>query len=710
MSLKKKILAELEKGPRRMKTLKAKLGNDKKVPRALAELLKEGRVKELDGVYLTAGKKKEKAGEECRGVLVKLGKGFGFVTPEEGEDIFIPGRFLSGAMPGDAVLVKEFEHPQRAGSREGEITAVLKEENRLVGTAQKIDGRLYLLPDKCPGCPIQIKKSADGGVRPGEKAAAEILERGASHSEHRAGVTVRFGDASSAKQCTKAILYSAGIVKQFPLGCKAEAKKLDRFSLPQEELAARRDLREKTIFTIDSASTKDIDDAVSIERTPEGYLLGVHIADVSWFVKPDSQLDKEAFRRGTSVYYGDNVVPMLPRQLSNGVCSLNEGEDRLAFSCIMRLDKTGKVQDYDFVKTVIRSRLKGVYEEINALYEESAAENIKEKYVPVEKELDALRELYGQLEARRHARGGMEIESDEAKLTLDENGVCVGVEKRRRGLSERIIEECMLLANGCAAKLARRMGIPFVYRVHEPPEADRVENLKKCLSLLGLPCAFDENGPTQLELSALLDKTRGTPLERAVHTNILRTLSKAKYAPVPKGHYGLALEDYAHFTSPIRRYPDLAIHRILSDIAAGAEKEALSKRYLAFAQSASEQSSKQEVTAMQAERACEDCYKAEYMKPRIGEHFTGVISSVAPHGVYVALDNMVEGLIRTSDLSEHELRLTEGLAVKDELTGRSWRIGDMIRVELAGVDVAQGNIDFVPERGAAQENGPARDR
>lgn len=703
MSLKRKILDELEKGPRRIKQLKAKLGNDKKLCRTLEELAREGRIKVRDGVYLAAPKKKEKNKGEVKGVLVKLAKGFGFVTPEEGEDIFIPGRFLQGVMPGDTVLVKELEHPQRAGSREGQIYAVLEEENRLVGTVEKIEGKLYLLPDKCPACPIQIKKSADGGVKPGEKAAAELLERGETHAEHRAGVTVRFGDAASAKQCAKAILYSAGIVKQFPLGCKAEAKKLEQFVLPAQELAKRKDLRQTPVFTIDAASTKDIDDAISIEKTPEGYVLGVHIADVSWFVKPGSQLDKEALRRGTSVYYADNVVPMLPRQLSNGVCSLNENEERLAFSCIMRLDKTGKLQDYDFVKSVICSRVKGVYAEINALYEEAAPERLREKYALVREELQALRELYDQLEARRHARGGMDIESDEAKLTLDENGVCIGVERRSRGLSERIIEECMLLANGCAAKLARRMGVPFVYRIHEPPEADRVDSLKKCLSLLGLPCAFGEAGPSQLELSALLDKTRGTPLERAAHTNILRTLSKAKYAPVAKGHYGLALEDYAHFTSPIRRYPDLAIHRILSDIVAGMEKEELIRRYEIFAQEASEQSSKQEVTAMQAERACEDCYKAEYIKPQVGEEFAGVISSVTPHGIYIAMDNTIEGLVRTADLSAHELTLTPGLSVKDALTGKSWRIGDTMRVKLAGVDVAQGNIDFIP----AENNAPS---
>lgn len=701
MSLKKKILAQLKENPCRMKQLKSKLGNDKKVMKIMSELLRERKVRELDGVYMLVGKKKEKNGrdhKDVKGELVKLAKTFGFVRPEQGDDIFVPGRYLRGAMPGDIVLVREAEHPQRPGTREGEVLAVLEEHNTFVGTVEKIEGKLYLVPDKCPGCPLLIKKSADGGTKAGEKAAAEILERGEGHSGHRAGITLRFGDASCAKQCAKAVLYDLGIEKHFPQECKAEAKKLESFAISSEEMQKRKDLRGELIFTIDSASTKDMDDAISIQKAGSDYLLGVHIADVSWFVKPESKLDAEAFRRGTSVYYADNVIPMLPRQLSNGVCSLNEGEDRLAFSCLMRLDSTGAVKDFEFNKTVVRSCVKGVYSEINALYENTATEAVQKKYEKVRESLVLLQELYSQLEARRRARGGMDIESDEAKLTVDENGVCIGVEKRQRGLSEHIIEECMLLANGCAARLARRMNVPFVYRVHEQPEADRVESLKKCLLKLNLPCKFAEAGPTQLELSALLDKTRGTNLERAVHSNILRTMSKAKYEPEAKGHYGLALEDYAHFTSPIRRYPDLAIHRILSDIAAGTPKEALEKRYYAFAHAASEQSSQQEIVAMQAERDCDDCYKAEYMKPQIGKDFEGVISSVAPHGIYVALDNTIEGLIRMEDLSPHTLELSEGLSVRDGQSGQSWRIGDKIAVTLAAVDVAQGNIDFVPKK------------
>ncbi|MEG0649913.1 MAG: ribonuclease R [Oscillospiraceae bacterium] len=696
MSIKAKIMAEIEKRPRRLKELKAKLGNDKKVMRAVDELVKSQKLTSTaDGVYSV---KSQKAVDAVKCNIVKLGKGFGFAKQIDGSgDVFIPGRFLMGAMPGDEVLVAISKTPRVEGTLEGEVVGITAEKNEFVGTVVRNDGRLALVPDNAQNTPLIIKKSADGGVKEGDKAAVVILERSSNHQDHRVGVAMRFGSSDAAKQCAKSILYGAGLEKQFPIEVKAEAKKYENVQISPEEKIGRKDLRGLPIFTIDSASTKDIDDAISIERTQDGYKLGVHIADVSHYVTKGTALDTEAMRRGTSVYYADSVIPMLPRALSNGICSLNEGEERLAFSCMMQLDNQGKVTDYSFVKSVINSRVKGVYSEINTILDDSADSELLAKYAAVNSEIQIMDELYRKLAVLRAARGSMDIESGEAQLIIDESGVCVDVIKRERGVSECMIEEFMLLANTCAASLGRRLNAPFIYRVHESPEQQRMEKLSKLLLASGVDFHFEGETPTVLELAKLLSKTRGTNLERPVHTGVLRAMAKAKYEVQPKGHYGLALDDYAHFTSPIRRYPDLAIHRILTDIVVGVQEKELNKRYTQFAVEAALISSDREVLSMQAERDIEDCYKAEYMHGFIGDTFTAIISSVTLHGIYVELPNTIEGLVHISKLGKGEPVIVEGVSLSDPLTGKIWRLGSEIKVKLIGVDVAHGNIDFAPE-------------
>lgn len=691
MSIRSKVLREIEKKPRRLKDLKEKLGNDKKVQRAVEELLAKGRICQKEGAYFPVKGSAAEHALPC--TLTKLGPGFGFAAQTEGgADVFIPARGLSGALPGDGVLVRLYEKPRVPGSLEGEVLAVTAPRQTFVGAVVEEKGKLYLAPDECPFLRIQIKKSADGGAKSGDKAAVELLTRGADYAEHRAGVAMRFGNAGEAKQCVRALLYSAGLSRHFPEKVKAEARKLAE---PQPvDFKKRTDLRHWPIFTIDSAETKDIDDAVSLSVSEEGYELGVHIADVSHYVRPGTELNREALRRGTSVYYADSVIPMLPRQLSNGLCSLNEGADRLAFSCIMQLDLKGRVKSFRFEKTVIRSRVKGVYSELNALLAGGAAEELQTKYSGVAEQLPAMRELYEKRAGLRKQRGGIELETGEAKLLLDGEGRCVGVAKRERGLAERMIEEFMLLANGCAAKLAREKQLPFVYRVHEPPDPERVEKLRVLLHACGLEAQFAGEVPTQQELASLLDSTRCTPLERPVHTAVLRAMAKARYEAEPKGHYGLALADYAHFTSPIRRYPDLAIHRILSDWCAGVDRDEVKKRYEAFAAEAAGEASAREVAAMQLERAATGCYKAEYMAAHLGEEFGGIISAVTPQGLYVELENTVEGLVRTDSLCKGAPELTEGVRWRDPLTGRQWNLGQAVRVKALGADVALGRVDL----------------
>ena len=693
-----KIEHAIQNQPCTVKELKQKFGGergaDRKVMEALDELVREAVVCQRQGVFFTVRSGRADKALLCK--VVKLGKNFAFVMLEDGtSDIFIPGRFTKGAMPGDEVLVEKFEHPRMEGSDEGTILAVLTEKNDLVGTVRRVEGRLRFVPDDCPAITMPLARDCEGGAKDGDKVAVEILNRGNRQENHRVGVAMRFGSSDEAKRCAKALLYAKDIRTRFPDKVREEAKKFEGAEISEKDCEGRMDLRALPIFTIDSAETKDIDDAVSLTRTSDGgFELGVHIADVSNYVKPGTELDNEAFSRATSVYYADQVVPMLPKALSNGICSLNENELRLAFSCLMRLDKDGNLTDYRFVKSIIRSRVKGVYAEINALLAGTADAEIKAKYADVIDQLPAMKELYGHRARLRKERGCMDIENGEVKLILDENGRCIDVKKRTSGESESMIEEFMLLANQCAAHFARVKQIPFVYRVHEEPNAEKLERLHALLQACGINDHFAKEVPTPKELSAILEGVRGTPYEQIINTGMLRCMSKALYEEKPKGHYGLVLKDYAHFTSPIRRYPDLAIHRIMTDLLKGTEKETMILRYTDFAERASKQSSEREVVAMQIERKAEDCYKAEYARRHLGECYEGTISGVTQRGLFIELDNGVEGFVPASSLTPSGTSLTEGVRLTDPASGKSWSLGDKMMITIVRADVNLGKIDF----------------
>lgn len=693
-----KIEHAIQNQPCTVKELKQKFGGergaDRKVMEALDELVREAVVCQRQGVFFTVRSGRADKALLCK--VVKLGKNFAFVMLEDGtSDIFIPGRFTKGAMPGDDVLVEKFEHPRVEGSDEGAILAILTEKNDLVGTVRRVEGRLRFVPDDCPAITMPLARDCEGGAKDGDKVAVEILNRGNRQEDHRVGVAMRFGSSDEAKRCAKALLYAKDIRTRFPDKVRDEAKKFEGAEVSEKDCEGRMDLRALPIFTIDSAETKDIDDAISLTRTSDGgFELGVHIADVSNYVKPGTELDNEAFSRATSVYYADQVVPMLPKALSNGICSLNENELRLAFSCLMRLDKEGNLTDYRFVKSIIRSRVKGVYSEINALLAGTADAEIKAKYADVIDQLPAMKELYGHRARLRKERGCMDIESGEVKLILDENGRCIDVKKRTSGESESMIEEFMLLANQCAAHFARVKQIPFVYRVHEEPNAEKLERLHALLQACGINDHFAKDVPTPKELSAILEGVRGTPYEQIINTGMLRCMSKALYEEKPKGHYGLVLKDYAHFTSPIRRYPDLAIHRIMTDLLKGTEKETMILRYTDFAERASKQSSEREVIAMQIERKAEDCYKAEYARRHLGECYEGTISGVTQRGLFIELDNGVEGFVPASSLTPSGTSLTEGVRLTDPASGKTWSLGDKMMITIVRADVNLGKIDF----------------
>lgn len=639
------------------------------------------------------------ASEKQTAVIVSLSRGFAFARLEDSEetqDLFIHGSNLSGALLGDRVEVLPVMDDPRGPS--GRVLKILeKKEQRTTGTVVR-DGVYFALRADCAiRYDISIMDRELLGAKEGDKVMAELYTR-PGRDRLYAKVVKIYGKGSSAKVCADAILEQNNIPARFPEEVLAEAEKIGSTPISEEDLKGRLDLRDIAIFTIDSASAKDLDDAISVSRTRSGgYKLGVHIADVSHYIKEGTALDEEAISRGTSVYFADRVVPMLPEALSNGVCSLNAGEDKLTFSAIIHLDGEGNMEKYEFRKSVIRSKVRGVYSEVNEIFDKTASKELREKYAPVIRGLNAARELANLLKERAKERGNMDLESVEPYFTLDENGVCIDVQPRVNGEAEQMIEQLMVCANQAAAKLAQDKGVPFVYRIHGQPEQRRVDSLVELLDALGISAKEIRKGePQAKDFAVILDRVKDTPAQRVVSHQLLRTMDKARYSTEPIGHFGLALADYSHFTSPIRRYPDTAIHRILSALAAGEKPEEITRHYAAFAQTAAEESSRLEVRAMTAERSAEDCYMAEYIRGHIGERFVGIISGVTQRGVFVQLPSSVEGFVPIDSFEGCRFTFDGMITQYDELSRRKLTIGQELAIRVAAADVASGRIDFLP--------------
>lgn len=695
-SYKNKIITFLEKHDKKTMPLNdleskcrtKKNGRDNFVT-AFGELRSEGVVMMKKGMKAALCSRMK-----CRpGVVTRLSRTFGFAASDDGVEYFIPGKCMLGAMPGDRVLITDI--PSRTGEPEGEIVDIIEEGSSVMtGRIEFVDGSPYLVPDTAAKNHMIIVNEGGIPFSDGDKALAEIVYRGRRHSEHKVKITLVFGSSEYAASCAASILMIHGAPVEFPEESLKEAKKISVGGVQEYCFNNREDLRNMCIFTIDGAESKDLDDAVSVEKTEKGYRLGVHIADVSHYVKGNSALDKEALVRGTSIYYADRVIPMLPKELSNGICSLNPDENRLTLSAFIDISNSGEMLSYRFCKSVIRSRVKGVYSEINAILDGSETSEIRSKYAHVRENIFLISELADILIAKKAQRHAPELDTPESKLIIDENGICVDVQPRERGKSERIIEEFMLMANEAAAKLAREKEVPFVYRIHETPPLEKTDKLRELLPKFGIDCPnFTEFKPSHA--SRIIEKAKGTDYYDAVNLMVLRSMAKAKYSEEPVGHFGLALSDYAHFTSPIRRYPDLAIHRIITDILAGYNKEWLNKRYSGFVRNASEKSTGAELRAISIERESEDCYKAEYMKGHIGEVFEGRISSVTEFGFYVMLRNTVEGLVHIRNLPEGEYDYSEPVSLTEKFSGVSYSLGETVRVLCSAVNVSEGKIDFV---------------
>lgn len=635
-------------------------------------------------------------GEDVEATLISLSKNFGFARPDSGgDDIFIHGSALQGALVGDRIIVGDIRKDDRGPS--GRVRRIVEHKPaQTTGTVSITDEGIELIPDNAIRYNLRMRERDLNGAKNGDKVMAS-LEQDYRGDWAYASVKKVFGSGRTARVCADAIVEQYGIPHVFPQEVLDEAERVGNEPISDEEYAKRLDLRGEPIFTIDSKDAKDLDDAISVKRTDFGYTLGVHIADLSHYVKEGSAIDEEAINRGTSVYFADRVIPMLPEVLSNGACSLNAGTDKLAFSALIELDKEGHITKYDFKKTIINSKVRGVYSEVNEILDGTASEEILNKYAPVMESLMSAKELADILKANSAARGTMELDSGESKFILDENGICIDIMPRVSGEAEQLIEQMMVTANIAAAKFSLDHKLPFLYRVHGTPDPKRVEELVTLLQLVGVPCKeIVKPNPETQDFAAILDRVRGLPCETLVSQRLLRTMEKARYSTEETGHFGLALSDYSHYTSPIRRYPDTSIHRVLSAFVEGMPAEEVRRRYAQFCETSATESSRNEIRALIAERDAEDCYMAEYMSQHIGEHFEGTVSGVTMRGVFVRLENSVEGFV-SLDAFEGEDFVYDGL-ITQRSPKRELTIGTPLPIIVASAYVATGKVDFVPDK------------
>ncbi len=660
----------------------------------LNELCSEGKImKTKRGRYAAS----EKMGYVA-GTLSISEKGFGFVIPlEEGlEDIFIAASDLGGAMHKDKVLARITRRP-RGGRCEGEIYQVISRGySSIVGRYEKEDGFGFVTPDeKRINFDIFIPEHLSFGAQTGEKVVVTIVRYPESNRNPEGEIIERLGFAGEPGIDVLSVIRRFGLKDEFDPET-LEAAQAVPGTITESDLAGRRDFRDETVITIDGDDSKDLDDAVSIRLLDSGhYELGVHIADVAHYVRAGSALDREAFARGNSVYLADRVIPMLPVELSNGICSLNPHVDRLTLSVVMEIDQNGTVVDHELCESVICSSERMTYRNVTKILQHEDSE-IEERYRHIEKDLNLMLDLALILRKKRVRRGAVDFDFPEAKAVLNEKGEPTAIEKYEITVSNRIIEEFMLVCNETVAQSAFWRGLPFVYRIHEKPSEDKVAAFELFLHNFGFSLRRPRGDIEAMAFQRVMNKVRGTVLERVISTAMLRSMMKAIYSPRNEGHFALAAKYYTHFTSPIRRYPDLCIHRILKMALHGELNEAAEEKLKSFVSEAAEHSSECERTAEDAEREVFKLKAAEYMKNHIGEEFDGIISSVTNFGMFVELENTIEGLIRIVNLDDdYYIYDEQRLTLTGEHSRKTYRIGDVVRVLLVGADEQTRQIDFV---------------
>lgn len=658
---------------------------------ALERLLAEGRL-------LLTRKKKLALPEQTGLIYGRIqghARGFGFFIPENGSpDAFIPADAMHGAMHNDKVWARLTDQVSRNGSPEAEVSLIaVRAWQRIVGAfeSDKLIGG-YVVPDEARiPMDVLIKDSDTGAAKPGDKVVVQIIQYPDGRRPMAGVVTEVLGAKSEAGTDILSIIRQYDLPETFTKGAMRQARSLK--AADTDAIARREDLRSLPIITIDGADAKDLDDAISLVPLGcDNMLLGVHIADVSAYVPEGSLLDKDAYTRATSVYLLDRVLPMFPAELSNGVCSLHSGEDKLTLSCIMEVTRDGRVVDHRFTESVIHTRHRMVYDDVNAMLGGNV--ELRAKYADVLPMLERMQQLAERLHEKRIKRGSIDFDLAEAKITLDSLGKPTDIEAADRGVSNRMIEEFMLLANETVAQHLSDAGAPCMYRVHEKPDQEKLVDLNTFLQSLGYGIKNIKDVQPRTFQRILLS-AKGTKEENIVNRVALKSLKKARYSEQSLGHFGLAAQYYCHFTSPIRRYPDLVVHRILKLQLHGALDAKLSEKIVAQLPESAKHCSERERIAMEAERAVDDLKKCEYMQSRIGNVYSGLISGVINYGFFVELLNTVEGMVRLNSLEDDFYTHDEkNHRMIGRNSGRIYRLGDIVEVRVAGVDMDARTIDF----------------
>ena len=622
----------------------------------------------------------EASAEPVVGVIEKHARGFAFLRREEGSDIFIAPGNLGGAMNGDTAEVTLLPPYLWTRSKEGVVTKILERAvTEVVGTFQKNRSFGFVVPDdRKLQEDVYIRKDAFRGAASGDKVVAKITQYPDGQHSLEGKVTEIVAKKGQTGSDVLGMIRSYGLFQTFPSRVNAETKARAKEEITAEEIARRLDLRAETIFTIDGPDAKDLDDAVSVSKLANGnYRLGVHIADVSHYVAEDGWLDREALKRGTSVYLINRVVPMLPKALSNGICSLNAGEDRLTLSCIMEIDAQGNVVDHEIKESIIRSKARMVYDDVSDLLEDAKhLRALREKYAFLLDNLRTMGELAQILRHKRKLQGSLDFDLAEAEIELDENEHPTSIHPAERRSANRMIEEFMLIANETVAEHFFWMNYPFVYRVHEKPDSEKMMDLKAFLMNFGIHLKGNPDNIYPKTLADIIAAIEGEPYEGVVNRVMLRTMKKAYYSPECGGHFGLAFRYYCHFTSPIRRYPDLMIHRIIKESVNNRMTEAKLAKYRDDVVQAADISSRTERKAQELEREVDKLKKCQYMLDHIGEEAEGIVSGVTDFGVYVELPNTVEGMAFARDLR------------------RPYQLGERVRIRVLDARPAERQIDF----------------
>ena len=638
------------------------------------------------------------------GKMIANKKGYGFVDIEGPEDVFVAPTNMNHAIHGDDVVVEVIS--KKGLQMEGRIVKIINRKlKQMVGELyfDKFGKPFVDLDDDKVKITVQLDKNDLKGAMPGHKVLVKITKK--LKDNNYCGEIVRIlGHKNDPGVDILSIVAKYEIPDTFP---DAVIKELDTIpdSVSEEEIKGRKDLRDEVIFTIDGDDTKDIDDAISIERLENGnYKLGVHIADVSYYVKEGSKLDDEAYLRGTSVYLADRVIPMLPRKLSNGICSLNPNEDRLAMSCVMEIDGKGNVVDYDIFESVIRSRIQMTYKNVNNILENDI---VNPDYEPYVNKLKLMAELAKILRKNKERRGYIDFDIDEAKIIVNDDGKAIDIVKRERGTGEKLIEDFMIAANETVATHVYFMELPFLYRIHGEPSEEKINNFLKFISVLGYKVNVKVKQITPFVLQDILEQLKDKKEFHILSCMLLRCMQKAVYDKNNIGHFGLGSKCYTHFTSPIRRYPDTTVHRLLRKYLFEHKLDRDTFNYIDEKLTIiGEHTSNTERNAADCEREVDDMKMAEYMMDHIGEEYTGMINTITNFGMFVELPNLVEGLVRLDDLTDdYYVYDEETFSLRGAHNKRGYRLGDIIKVKVKAANKEAKTIDFVVVKETEDQDG-----